>query len=236
MAQFWDGRAADLEAQAKGPVLNPIEMAMPSEAAVEKVLASIPGYVRAFKAAFPKDKKPVTYDNMAKAIGAFERKLVTHDRLDAFIAGKNDALTDAEKRGLKAFVGTGCVTCHNGPALGNGSYQKLGVIKPWPGLNDEGRSAITKNAVDQFKFKVPTLRNVAETYPYLHDGSIEELKEVVVMMARHQLGRELTGTQADDMVAFLGALTGEPDVAYIKPPELPASGKRTPKQTQAEGV
>lgn len=145
IAQFWDGRAKDLEEQAKGPVLNPIEMAMPDEKYVLTVLKSISGYVEAFKKTFPDDADPVSYDNMAKAIGAFERKLVTPGRYDKFLAGDDDALTVEEKQGLQKFVQTGCIQCHMGPAVGGALFQKLGLIKPWPNLKDEGRYEATKN-------------------------------------------------------------------------------------------
>ena len=227
--QFWDGRAKDVEEQAKGPVLNPVEMAMPSEKAVEALLKSIPGYVDAFKKAYPESQDPVTYDHMAKAIGAFERKLVTPGRWDKFLAGDRSALSAAEKQGFKTFVGTGCVACHNGPYLGGASYQKLGNVKPWPNQKDQGRYEVSKNEADKMLFKVPSLRNVAKTAPYFHDGSIAQLPEAVRKMAFHQLGRTLSDEETRAIVAFLEALTGELPSEYIKKPELPASGPKTPK-------
>ncbi len=228
IAQFWDGRAADLEAQAKGPILNPIEMAMPSDKKVVAVLRSIPGYVALFKSAFPKDKDPVTYDNMAKAIGAFERQLVTPSRFDQFLAGDKAALTDKEKDGLNTFASLGCVTCHNGPAVGGTSYQKLGLIKPVD-TKDVGRFAVTKDESDRTKFRVPTLRNIEKTGPYLHDGSKTDLAEMVRFMADHQLDKRLTDRQVEAVVAFLKALTGSPSREYIARPELPSSGPKTPR-------
>lgn len=229
IAQFWDGRSKDVEEQAKGPILNPVEMAMPNEAAVVKVLKSIPGYVVAFKKAFPKEKDPVTYNNLAKAIGAFERNLLTPGRWDKYLKGDKTALTNKEKKGLMAFVTTGCITCHTGPLLGGHMYQKLGLVKPWPGNKDMGRFEHTKKAYDKLMFKVPTLRNVEKTGPYLHDGSIKSLNKVVGMMAEYQLGRKLPPTQVQSIVAFLKALTGKVDVNYIKEPKLPANGPTTPK-------
>ena len=159
-AQFWDGRAPDVEAQAKGPVLNPVEMAMPAEPMVVKVLESIPEYVESFTRAFPKDKKPVTYDNMARAIGAFERKLMTPSRWDKYLKGDKTALTQEEQAGFKAFTDAGCQTCHAGALLGGSFYQKLGVAKPFPRSADPGRAKVTKVASDQGVFKVPSLRNI----------------------------------------------------------------------------
>ena len=229
VAQFWDGRAKDLEEQAKGPILNAVEMAMPSAQQVERVLQSIPGYVVAFKKAFPGEKKAVTYDNLAKAIGAFERQLVTPSRFDAFLKGQSDSLTEQEQRGLRRFVTLGCTSCHSGVAVGGSSFQKLGLVKPWHAMKDEGRFKVTKADEDQNKFRVPTLRNIAKTGPYLHDGSVDTLPEMVRLMADHQLGQELTDEQLADLVAFLESLTGEIPTQYIAQPELPPNGPKTPK-------
>jgi cytochrome c peroxidase len=228
IAQFWDGRAADVEAQAIGPVLNPIEMGMPDEMYVLRVLKSIPGYVEAFAKAFPDDKEPLTYANVGKAIGAFERKLLTPSRFDDFLKGDEKALTDAEKNGLNLFVTTGCTVCHNGMGVGGHLYQKLGLVKEWP-TKDLGRFEATKNEVDKYFFKVPSLRNITETGPYLHDGSIASLGEIVTKMAEHQLGRTITAEECKSIVAFLGSLKGRVDENYIKQPELPADGPDTPK-------
>lgn len=229
LAQFWDGRAADVEEQAKGPVLNPVEMAMADEAATVFVLKSIPGYAEAFKAAFPDTEDPITYDNMAKAIGAFERKLVTPSKFDAFIGGDASALTDAEAAGLKTFMDVGCTQCHSGALLGGNQFQKLGNVKPWPNVKDEGRFQVTKSAPDKFSFKVPSLRNITKTGPYLHDGSIESLEEMVNKMAEHQLAKgSLTPEETQSIMTFLGTLEGKIDEDYIKKPTLPESGPETP--------
>jgi cytochrome c peroxidase len=229
LAQFWDGRARDLEDQAKGPVLNPVEMAMPDEATVEDTLRSIPGYVEAFAAAFPGQEQPVTYENMAQAIGAFERGLVTPSPFDEFLGGKLGALSSHELAGLQLFMDVGCIQCHNGPGVGGGMFQKLGSVKPWEGLADKGRFELTKAKTDEFVFKVPSLRNIAETGPYLHDGSIATLPEMVQKMAAHQLAKgELTEAELSALVAFLGSLTGElPPKEYIGKPTLPESGPQT---------
>jgi cytochrome c peroxidase len=228
IAQFWDGRAADVEEQAKGPVLNPIEMAMPDAGYVVKVLKSIPGYVDAFKAAFPEAADPVTYDNAAEAIGAFERRLVTPAPFDRFVAGDTGALTPAQLAGLKTFVETGCATCHNGAAVGGSMYQKLGLVKPFE-TADVGRAEVTGNEADRFFFKVPSLRNVTETAPYFHDGSVASLDDAIRLMAEHQLGRTVTDQQVREIREFLASLKGEIPADYITPPTLPASGPDTPK-------
>lgn len=229
LAQFWDGRAADVEAQAKGPVLNPIEMAMPDEKAVIGVLASIPGYKPLFEAAFPGDKNPISYDHMAQSIGAFERGLTTPAPFDRFLAGDATALTDAQKAGLNTFMETGCTACHTGTYVGGSMYQKVGLVAPWPSQADPGRVKITNNEADTMFFKVPSLRNIEKTGPYFHDGSVADLDTAITMMARHQLGKELTPEQVKSIGTFLGSLTGTPDAAYIAKPVLPESGPKTPK-------
>ncbi|MCB9638595.1 MAG: c-type cytochrome [Myxococcales bacterium] len=227
--QFWDGRSPHVEHQATQPVLNPVEMAIPNPAYAVKVLKSIPGYVAAFKKAYPKENDPVTYKNMGDAIGAFERGLVTPSRWDAFLNGKKDALTNAEKQGFIKFVSSGCLTCHIGPQLGGHMYQKAGLIKPWPNQKDKGRGTLLKDKTYDMFFKVPGLRNIAKTAPYMHDGSVKTLPEAVAMMARHQLGRELSKEDIASIVTFLNALTGSVDANYIKKPALPASSATTPK-------
>ncbi len=218
VAQFWDGRAKTLEAQAKGPVLNPIEMAMPSDKAVVAELKTMPDYVAAFRAAFPKERDPVTFDNMARAIGAFERKLVTPSRFDRFLEGDKTVLAETEKAGLVRFVRLGCPSCHNGPAVGGGSFQRLGLVNAYPDQHDPGRFVVTKQEADRMVFRVPSLRNVAQTAPYFHDGSIQRLEDVVRKMAHHQLGVELTDEDVRVIVAFLNSLTGDIPSDYVRPP------------------
>jgi cytochrome c peroxidase len=228
IAQFWDGRAPDVEEQAKGPVLNPIEMAMTSEAEVVQVLRSIPGYEPLFRAAFPDDSDPITFDNMARAIAAFERRLVNPSRFDTFVAGTYDVLTPAELRGLQTVLDTGCVACHAQATIGGTLFQKLGVVHPYP-TEDVGRFQVTGKESDRFVFKVPSLRNAMETGPYFHDGSIETLEEAVRRMGHHQLGKELSGEQVKGIVAFLSSLTGTIDEQYVARPELPPSPDGAPK-------
>jgi cytochrome c peroxidase len=219
--QFWDGRAADVEQQAKGPILNPIEMGMPSGDAVVARLKAIPGYREAFAKAFPEDANPLSYDNVGRAIGAFERGLMTPARWDKYLQGEKNALSDAELEGLKVFTNVGCMVCHTGEFLGGTSYQRVGAVEPWPNQGDPGRFKVTSNPADRMMFKVPTLRNVAKTGPYFHDGSAKSLNDAVRMMGKHQLGLELSDAEVQSIVAWLGSLTGELPMDYIAAPKLP---------------
>ncbi len=207
VAQFWDGRAKTLEDQAKGPVLNPGEMGMPSEAAVVEKLKAEKKYVGAFKKAFPGESDPVTYDNFAKAVGSFERTLRTHDRFDDFLKGDDKALTAAELKGLDTFLSIGCTTCHTGPLLGGNDYKKLGILNAYENTADKGRIEVTKEDYDEFVFKVPSLRNIALTAPYFHDGSQKTLEQTVQKMAWLQLGKKLSAEETSDLTAFLRALS-----------------------------
>jgi cytochrome c peroxidase len=228
--QFWDGRAADLEAQVLKPMTNPVEMAMPDEAAVVRVVESIPGYVDAFTAAFPDEADPVSPKTIALAVAAFERKLVTPGRFDKFLKGDLAALEQHELRGLQLFFDAGCTQCHTGAAIGGTQFQKLGTVKPWPDLKDEGRFRETKDEKDRFVFKVPSLRNVTKTGPWLHDGSIESLETMVQRMAEHQSTRgRLTPAEVSALLSFLATLEGELPKALIAAPTLPPSGPDTPQ-------
>lgn len=228
VAQFWDGRAPNVEEQAKGPIVNPKEMAMLDAAHVVAMVASIPGYVEAFRAAFPGEPDPVTYDNVGHAIGAYERTLVTPSRFDRFLGGERDALTVAERRGLRTFMDSGCTACHGGALLGGASFQKLGVTAPYDNMSDLGRFSVTHDETDRMVFRVASLRNVAGTAPYFHDGNIRELGRAVRLMGQLQLGRELSEAQTNDIITFLGALSADPDPAAINPPPLPPNGPNTP--------
>jgi len=228
LAQFWDGRAPDVEAQAVGPILNPIEMGMPDQDYVLKVLKSIPGYVEAFSKAFPGEENPLTYENVGKAIGAFERRLLTPSRWDAFLKGDQSALTPEEKAGFNTFVNKGCMTCHNGEGVGGHMYQKLGLVKPWP-TKDKGRAEVKGFEAMEGFFKVPSLRNITETAPYLHDGSVATLDEMVKKMAEHQQGQILTNEEAASIIKFLGALKGEAPASHIAKPDMYPDGPDTPK-------
>ena len=228
LAQFWDGRVTTIEEQAKGPITNPIEMAMPSSSAAVQVLKSMPEYVALFGEAFPGDKDPVTYDNMALAIGAFERGLVTPSRWDAFLKGDQSALSDAEKAGFNTFSTLGCQFCHNGPYIGGATYQKLGAMLPWPNQRDLGRYQVTKDESDRMVFKVPSLRNIRQTGPYFHDGSIESLDDAIRNMAVHQRGVEVTNAELKSIESWMNSLTGTIPTSYIQPPVLPHSTPQTP--------
>jgi cytochrome c peroxidase len=208
--QFWDGRAATIEEQVRGPLLNPVEMAMPSEQAVVTVLGSDPLYEKEFRSAFPGQPDPLTFENMALAIGAFERTLTTPSRWDDYLNGNSSALTPQEKAGFTAFTRTGCMTCHRGPYVGGEMYSRLGITRTWPNTKDLGRYEVTRHERDRLIFKVPGLRNVAETAPYLHDGSIATLEEAVRLMADYQLARQLTDNETRQIVTWLNTLTGAP--------------------------
>lgn len=227
---FWDGRAASLEEQAKGPLLNPVEMAMPDGAAVERVVRSIPGYAPLFSKAFPDAKEPITFDTIALAVAAFERTLVTPSRFDAYLKGNEKVLTDEERDGLLTFMSLGCMVCHKGEGIGAGMYQALGFAAKVPPafMKDEGRYEVTKRDEDRNRFRVPSLRNVEKTAPYLHDGSLKTLEETVLFMGRYQLGKDLTKQEVVSVISFLKTLTGQLPKTITAPEPLP-SGKDTPK-------
>ena len=214
MSQFWDGREPDVEAQAGGPILNPVEMAMPSEEVVIERLSKIDEYNTLFAKVFPNDKKPISYKNIQNAIGAFERTLITPSRFDKFVDGDIDALTDVEKDGLQLFISTGCTACHSGNVLGGNIYQKFGLFDDYwkhtkSTVIDDGKFSVTKNESDKYVFKSPSLRNIEKTYPYFHDGSVKDLKEAVRIMAKVQLNKELAEKDLNNLVAFLNSLTGK---------------------------
>jgi len=223
IAEFWDGRARNLEEQAAGPLLNPVEMAATPESVVA-TLTSIADYERAFHRAFPDQSRPVTFDNVTKALAAFEEGLVTKSRWDAFLAGDRQALTSREIHGLRVFLQVGCVGCHTGPQVGASMFKVAGFVEPWPNQHDQGRFEVTGAPRDRMVFKVPTMKNVARTAPYFHDGSCEELPRAVRLMGRYQLGLELSEDEVSSIVAFLGALSGDASKAYIARPPLPGTG------------
>ncbi len=225
LAQFWDGRAKDLQEQAGGPIANPGEMAFTHELAVD-VLQSIPGYVVEFQQVFGTDK--ININDVTKAIATFEETLVTpNSRFDQWLLGDDSALSSTELAGYQLFKQSGCVACHNGPAVGGTSYQKMGVVAPYKTTNKaEGRFAVTGKDSDRFKFKVPTLRNIELTYPYFHDGEAATLTEAVDVMGRLQLGKTFTDDEKAKIVAFLKSLTGEQPSFML--PILPPSSDATP--------
>ena len=230
-AQFWDGRAADLAEQAKGPVQASVEMNSTPDLVV-KTLESIPGYVDRFGKAFPGEARPVSFDNMALALEAFEATLVTPDsRFDRWVLGDDAALDATERRGLELFVSSGCASCHNGRNFGGQAYFPFGVIER-PGaeilpVGDKGRFEVTATASDEYVFRAAPLRNVELTAPYFHSGQVWDLEQAVAIMGTAQLGRELDEDEASAIAAFLRTLTGrQPTVEY---PILPPSTATTPR-------
>ncbi|KAI94924.1 cytochrome-c peroxidase [Rhodomicrobium vannielii ATCC 17100] len=231
IAQFWDGRAEDLKAQAKGPVQASVEMNN-TPANVVATLSAMPGYVDAFKKAFPREKEPITFDNFAKAIEAFEATLITPAaRFDQFLEGSETAFDEAEKKGLRLFMDKGCAACHNGINVGGNGYYPFGVIQK-PGaeilpLGDKGRFAVSKTASDEYVFRAAPLRNVALRAPYFHSGQVWSLEQAVAVMGDSQLGEKLTDEDTKLIVAFLKTLTGEQP--RVEMPILPVRTKDVPK-------
>jgi len=230
-AQFWDGRAADLAEQAKGPVQAGVEMSS-TPTRVVATLKSMPEYVDRFKEAFPGQNDAVTFDNMATAIEAFEATLITPDApFDQFLRGNTNALNEQEKNGLALFMNKGCASCHSGVNFGGENYYPFGLVTR-PGAEilpsgDKGRFAVTSTASDEYVFRAAPLRNIELTAPYFHSGAVWSLEEAVAVMGTAQLGAELSGDEVADITAFLKTLTGKvPEVQY---PELPASTDATPK-------
>ena len=220
-AQFWDGRAKDVEEQAGGPVQAPFEMGMtPDE--VEARLNGDPAYRGAFSDVFGEEK--ITFEQVRKAIGAYERTLLTRGAYDRFLEGDDNAISPAAKRGMTLFITKGCAGCHTGMSVGGQSMQKfplrryfvdyLGLLfepdirlkqSPFPFVNEGG--FLGKD--DKLRFRVPILRNVTKTAPYFHNGAVEKLEEAVRIMSKYQLGNEFSKEQIDDVVAFLKTLDGE---------------------------
>jgi cytochrome c peroxidase len=222
--QFWDGRASDVEEQAGLPILNPVEMDIPSEAFLMERLSKTTLYPPLFAEAFPEASHPMTFENLMKAIAAFERTLVTPSRFDEYLKGNASVLTLEEKEGLKTFMEVGCTTCHMGSQLGGNMFQKFGVYEDyWTHTKsdpiDEGRAKETGQAADQYMFKVPGLRNIVHTAPYFHDGSVEDLGEAIRIIAKVNLNKDLTDEQVAQMLSFMGALTGEINEEWTTVPE-----------------
>jgi cytochrome c peroxidase len=231
-AQFWDGRAEDLKAQAKGPVQAGVEMANTPENVIA-TLNSMPKYQEWFKASFPGEADPVTFDNFAKAIEAFEATLITPSPFDSWLNGDDGAMSEDQLAGLSLFIDKGCSSCHSGVNVGGHGYYPFGLIEK-PGADvlpegDKGRFAVTATVDDEYVFRAAPLRNIAETAPYFHSGKVWDLKVAVQIMAESQLGEEVTDQEADQLVAFLNSLTGTvPEITY---PVLPAETSTTPRPT-----
>ena len=229
-AQFWDGRSPTLAAQASGPMMNPVEMGMPSAAAVLAYIHSNPAYVRQFRQAYPGVKDPVVMNNVTDAIATFEEGLLTPSRWDEYLEGDTNALSDHEKEGLRVFLRSGCAGCHAGAAMGGNSYAQLGAYRDWPDqTSDPGRFDVTRLPRDRMYFKVPMLRNVAETGPYFHNGQVKTLDEAVRLMGQYQTGEKFSTDEVNSIVSFLHALTGNIPQQYIQPPssEPPAKAAIT---------
>ena len=214
IAQFWDGRNKDVEEQAGGPILNPVEMEMPDEASVVARIKDDKEYQELFKLAYPEQTDPITFKNITWAIGAFERTLLTPAPFDAYLSGDQSALTQEQIDGLKVFMDEGCASCHNGALLGGTLFMKFGIYADYWTLThsnpiDSGKYAVTHNKADLFVFKTQSLRNVSQTYPYFHDGSVKDLGEAVKIMGKTELNKDLTEKQTKSIVAFLGSLTGK---------------------------
>jgi len=212
--QFWDGRASSLEEQAEGPIQAGVEMAMPRDMAVE-VIKGIKGYLPYFQAAFPGEQDPITFENIVKAIAAFERILITpNDQLDQYLRGDEDALSPLAIDGMNIFHSKGCTTCHFGEALSTGALVKFEHGQ------DLGRFNVTGNPGDERVFRIPTLRNLSLTAPYFHDGSAVTIKDAIHIMAEVQLNSTINQEDEDAIVAFLQSLVGDQPQIII--PILPA--------------
>jgi len=230
-AQFWDGRARDLEEQAGGPMVNPVEMGT-TEAHVVEQLSGIPGYHQAFRRAFPESSDPINFENVRNAIAVFEATLITPNApFDRFLRGDESALTADQRQGLTLFMDKGCAGCHNGMNAGGRQYAPFGVVER-PGADilpptDTGRFQVTQTASDEYVFRVPTMRNIELTPPYFHSGRVWDLRQAVGIMGVSQLGAQLSDEEIDLITGFLLSLTGEqPQVQY---PLLPPSVASTPR-------
>lgn len=214
-AQFWDGREPDLEGQALGPIAASIEMNMAIEDAISR-LKEFEVYRNAFAAAFPGDNDPVNPTNVALSIAAFERTLNTpNSPFDRFLRGDEAAMTEQQQEGMRLFVDNGCVACHNGPNLSDSNFHRFEL----PGSRDEGRFLVTGDEHDRFAFRTPTLRNVAVTYPYFNNGSVDNLRDAVNLMAQQMLGHDFEESELESIVAFLESMTGE--MPRVEIPALP---------------
>jgi cytochrome c peroxidase len=230
----WRGDRQSLEDQVEQALTSPISSGQPDERAVIERLRRILGYAALFKAAFPTDADPLTVKNIAKAIGSYERTLVTPSPFDAYLTGDVNALSAAARAGLETFIRSGCATCHNSAGVGGRMYRKFGVVEDyWIATGsqaiDKGRADVTQNAADLYVFRVASLRNVAMTAPYFHDGSVATLPEAVRVMARVQLGAKLKDNEVDDIIAFLNSLTGDLPADFAIAPILPAGAVTIPK-------
>jgi cytochrome c peroxidase len=229
VSAHWTGDRKSVEEQAMRSLRGPPSMGNPDADAAMARIKAVPTYIAMFQKAFPDEADPVVEENAAKAIGAYERTLVTPSRFDTYLGGKIDALSTRERAGLRKFIATGCASCHYGAGVGGATYRKFGVYADyWTETQskdiDKGRVDFTKNEADTYVFKVPSLRNVVMTPPYFHDGSVGALPEAVRIMAKVQLDKTLSAEDTGDIVAFLGSLTGKLPKNFATAPELPPGG------------
>lgn len=230
----WRGDRESLEDQAKQALTGAISSGLDERDVIDR-LRRIDGYAPFFAAAFPPESNPMTVKNIANAIVAYERTLLTPAPFDAYLAGNVDALSLGARKGLETFINTGCVACHNGIGIGGSVYRKFGIVEDyWPATGsrsiDKGRVDVTKNPDDLYVFRVPSLRNVAMTAPYFHDGSVATLAEAVKVMGRVQLGMKLGDAEISDIMSFLNSLTGELPTEFAAPPVLPPAAVTAPQR------
>jgi len=208
VAQFWDGRANTLEEQAKFPILDPNEMAMPSEKEVINRLLN-KGYLEQFAKAFPNHTSPINLDTISVALASFQRTLITSDRFDEYLAGNTNAINRDEKEGLAVFIKRGCVACHNGPVLGGKLFMKMGLVHPYPNKIDKGMAKVTGNPADSYFFKVPSLRNILNTAPYFHDGAAATIEQAIEDTGWHQLGIKISNKDVRAIKVFFNTLDNQ---------------------------
>jgi len=212
VAQIWDARAHDIK-------LETVDVALAG------TLGRIPRYATLFRDAFPDGDHAISVRNASEAIEAFERGLVNNSRWDKFAAGDVAALTIEEKHGLRVFLESGCVACHTGPQVGGAMYQEVGIAYPWPKQPEDARSvSATDSLAKRLVLRVPSLKNIAETAPYFHDNSTSNLEAAIRLMGHHQLGVELSNDDVNAIAAWMRALSGDVDPAYIAVPDLPPEG------------
>lgn len=214
VAQFWDGRAKTLAQQAKFPLFNAKEMAMTSESQVIERLSS-KGYLADFKSGFPQQLSPINLKNIAQALAAFQRTLISKDRFDKYLAGDKDAINQSEKAGLRLFIEKGCVACHNGAVLGGQLFMKMGIVHPYPNKKDKGKAHVTGNPADNYFFKVPSLRNILNTAPYFHDGAAATIEQAIEDTGWHQLGIKLSEQEVKSIKVFFNTLNNQKSIEVV---------------------
>ena len=214
VAQFWDGRAKTLAQQAKFPIFNVKEMAMTSESQVIERLSS-KGYLADFKSGFPQQLSPINLGNIAQALAAFQRTLISKDRFDKYLAGDKNAINQSEKAGLRLFIDKGCVACHNGAVLGGQLFMKMGIVHPYPNKVDKGKAQVTGNPADNYFFKVPSLRNILNTAPYFHDGAAATIEQAIKDTGWHQLGIKLSKEEVKRIKVFFNTLNNQKNIEVV---------------------